>query len=575
MAEWNLACSDWEKRLSERASLVPALPLDPEKAQQAVQVFNNLRLPDVLGFPRLEEAAGDWFRDAVAALFGSLDDEGVRHVWEVFLLVVKKSSKTTNSAALMLTALILNERPLADFLLIGPTQQIAERAFTQAQGMIKADPEGFLQKRFKVQNHIRTIEDLTTGAKLRVKTFSMDVLTGVIPIGVLLDEVHLLGEVHYAESVIEQIRGGLAAKPERFLVMITTQSVKPPAGVFKKELKYARGVRDGKIAGSHVGMLPVLYEFPPALQLDKKQPWANPKLWPMVMPNLGRSFQLQPLIGEFENAKEKGEDNVRRWATQHLNIEIGMAMSDDDWAGADNWPSCANSALTFEDMLERCEVLVAAIDNGGSDDLFGFTVAGREKETGAWLFWTRGFALETVLKRRPGIASKLTDFAREGSLTLCGKGSEIIRIVCGYLKRILASGLFPEKAGVGVDSGHYGVIVDELARIDIADPLLVAVNPQAWSMNSAIEAVDWKLVERAVEHDGSGLMAWCVSNAKVEKRKNMKLITKEVSGAAKIDPLVSALIAGKLLEANPQAHKPQSQKLILSLGKRSHAASHT
>jgi phage terminase large subunit-like protein len=44
----------------------------------------------------MADAAGDWFRDIVRALHGSIDKKtGKRNVREVFLLVPKKNSKTT------------------------------------------------------------------------------------------------------------------------------------------------------------------------------------------------------------------------------------------------------------------------------------------------------------------------------------------------------------------------------------------------------------------------------------------------------------------------------------------------
>jgi phage terminase large subunit-like protein len=107
--------------------------------------------------------------------------------------------------------------------------------------------------------------------------------------------------------VIGQIRGGLMANPESLLIIITTQSDQPPAGVFKPELQYARGVRDGRITGE-VRMLPVLYEFPEAMQTDPAQAWAEPKNWPMVLPNLGRSITDRPLTDDFKQAQEKGEE---------------------------------------------------------------------------------------------------------------------------------------------------------------------------------------------------------------------------------------------------------------------------
>jgi len=45
-----------------------------------------------------------------ARFFGSVVD-GNRMIREIFLLVPKKNSKTTNGAALMLTALLISKRP--------------------------------------------------------------------------------------------------------------------------------------------------------------------------------------------------------------------------------------------------------------------------------------------------------------------------------------------------------------------------------------------------------------------------------------------------------------------------------
>src|SRR5712671_2637956 len=114
---WDLSCIDWEARIRSGRSLVPSLSLHQVEADRAVAIFNRLRLPDVPGKPRLAEAAGDWFRDIVAALFGSLGPvTNERMIRELFLLAPKKSSKTSYGAALMLTALMMNARPRAEFL---------------------------------------------------------------------------------------------------------------------------------------------------------------------------------------------------------------------------------------------------------------------------------------------------------------------------------------------------------------------------------------------------------------------------------------------------------------------------
>lgn len=549
---WNFACPDWEARLKTRRSLLPDLPLDEDAARWAVDAFDRLRLPDVDGQPLLRDAAGDWQRDIVRPIFGSVDAQGVRHVGEVFALVPKKNSKTTGGAAIMLTALVENVAPRQEFLLTAPTIDVADLAYEQAVGMIDADEEGYLKKRFMPRDHIKTIEDLRTKSELRIKTFDMKVMVGSKPKGVLVDEEHVLASFSYANRVMGQIRGGLIQRADSFLIIITTQSDEPPSGCFRADLQLARAIRDGRVKGEAARMLPILYEFPEAMQTDPARPWADPDNWPMVLPNLGRSIQLPRLRQEFATAIEKGEEEVRRWASQHLNVEIGMALHSARWRGADLWEAAVEPGMTLDELLDRCEVAVVGIDGGGLDDLFGLCVAGRERASNRWLYWFHAWAHESVLELRKDIAERLKDFEADGDLTICTSATQDIEEVVDLVGRVKAASLLPEKSGVGLDPQGVGVLVDGLASIGLEHPQVVAVS-QGFRLSSAVWSMERKLKDRMLVHAGSKLMAWCVGNAKAEQRGNAVLITKEAAGKAKIDPLVAGFNATKLLEANPVA----------------------
>ena len=54
-------------------------------------------------------------------------------------------------------------------------------------------------------------------------------------------------------------------------------------------------------------------------------------------------------------------------------------------------------------------------------------------------------------------------------------------------------------------------------------------------------------------HGGSELMNWCVGNAKCKVTGNAIVITKQVSGTAKIDPLIAMFNAVSLMALNPPA----------------------
>jgi phage terminase large subunit-like protein len=541
---WDLSCPDWAARLRTGRPLVPPLPLDALAGERSVNIFNKLRLADVPGTPAMAEAGGDWFRDVVRALFGSLDPvTRARMIREAFLLVPKKSSKTTNGALLMVTALLLNERPSASFILTAPVHDVTELAFAAAAGAIALDP--VLEKKLHVREHLKVIVHRETKARLEIMTFDPSVLTGQKPSGALIDELHVVSKMSKASSAIRQLRGGMLPFPESFLVFITTQSEEAPSGVFRAELMKARAIRDGKRAGA---MLPVLYEFPEEMQSDAAV-WRNPANWPMVAPNVGRSMTIARLTEEFATAEETGEDELRAWASQHLNLEIGLALHSDRWAGADYWEGQGTAGLSLDTVLERSEVVTIGIDGGGLDDLLGLAVLGRDAQTRDWLLWTHAWAHPSVLQRRKSEAPRFLDFERDGDMTLVQSIGEDVQQVADLVMRVNDTGKLDK---IGVDPVGIGAIVDALTDGGIEFERIVGIS-QGWKMTGAIKTVERKLAEGTFHHGDQDMMAWCVGNAKVEPRGNAITITKQASGSAKIDPLAATFDAASLMGLNPQA----------------------
>ncbi len=545
---WDLSCRDWADRLRAGRSLVPDLPLFREEAGIAVEFFDRLRLPDVPGTPLLRDAAGPWFRDIIASLFGSRDpDSNVRHIREVLTLVGKGNSKTTYSAALMMVALLMNTRPRAEYLLVGPTQAISDLAYSQAAGMVELDRE--LTKRFQVREHLKEIVDRASRAKLKVKTFDLDILTGPRPVGVLVDELHLLGRHAATGKVLRQIRGGLEKSTEGFLAMITTQSDEPPVGAFREELNMARAIRDGRFQGR---MLPVLYEFPDDIARSPDA-WQDPATWPMVMPNLGRSLHLDSLMRDWEAERAKGEHAIRIWASQHLNIEIGLGLKTDRWRGADHWEGATDDSITLESLLARCEVIVAGIDGGGLDDLLALVLLGREIGTRHWLAWGRAWAHETVLDRRRSEAALLRDFEAADELAIVADIEAGFAELADIVAQVNDAGLL---ARVGLDPMGVGAIVDALAERGVAGEDKVVGISQGWTLSGAIKTAEIKLASKTLLHAGQRIAAWAVGNAKVEPKGNALTITKQVAGAGKIDPLMALLDAVALMSRNPESLGP-------------------
>lgn len=554
--EWTTACPDWESRIVDRKSIMPLGPIFADQAEDALDVFCNLRMVDALGSPLMGETCQPWVLDLVAVLFGSYDAEARRRlITNYFLMVSKKNGKSTIAAGIMLTALILNTRPSGEFIILAPTKEAADNAYKPIRDMIKADSE--LEARFHEQEHIRTITDRLNQATLKVVAADSATVTGKKAIGVFVDELHEFGKQPKSANMLTEATGGLASRPEGFVFYCTTQSSAPPAGVFKAKLDYARGVRDGRIQDKR--FLPIIYEFPKwMIQKELHKDLSNAYV---TNPNWGVSVDQQVIEQKYQEAKEGGEEAVRDFLAKHMNVEIGLALLSNRWAGAEFWEAQKRDGVTLETILERCEVVDIGIDGGGLDDLLGLAVVGRDRETREWLGWCKAWAHPSVLERHKAEAARIRDFAKQGDLVLVTRMGDDVDEVADICDQIEMSGLLDK---IGVDPAGIGAILDALVARDIPQEKVIGIS-QGWRLGGAIKTTERKLAEGVLVHGGQPIMNWCCGNARVEPRGNSILITKQASGSAKIDPLMALFNAVSLMALNPMGQANISDFLNSSL----------
>ena len=541
---WSTSCPDWPARLRARQSIIP-LPIFADQAQAALAIFKELRVVDLPGKPTFGECSEPWVFDFVAAIFGAYDAEtGDQLIREFYLLISKKNTKSTIAAGIMLTAVILCWREEEEHLILAPTKEVADNSFKPAAGMIRADDE--LSALFHVQDHVRTITHRVTRASLKVVAADTDTVSGKKSGKVLVDEHWLFGKQAKAESMFMEATGGQVSRDEGWVIYLTTQSDEPPAGVFKEKLNYYRDVRDGKIHDPK--SLGVLYEFPPEMIASKE--YLDPDNFYITNPNIGRSVSAEWLEDQLKKVQARTDGPFQQFLAKHLNIEIGLNLRTDRWAGADFWEE-AEIVLTLDELLRRCEVAVVGGDGGGLDDLLGQAVVGRERETGRWLAWFHAWAHKIALERRKEIAPRLLDFQRESSLTIVDRPGQDVQEFVDNVCRVRDAGLLPEKQGIGVDAAGIGDIVDELAARDFDIQKDVVAISQGWRLNGAIKTTERKLAGGDLLVAKSGLMPWSVSNARTVQQGNAVSITKQASGTAKIDPLMALFDAVSLMALNP------------------------
>jgi phage terminase large subunit-like protein len=255
----------------------------------------------------------------------------------------------------------------------------------------------------------------------------------------------------------------------------------------------------------------------------------------MVMPNINRPITVAAMQADWASEREKGEEAIRIWASQHLNIEIGRAST--TTAGAA--PICGIAGrrkLDLDSLLERCEVVTIGIDGGGLDDLLGLAVIGREKVTRQWLSWCYGWADPKVLERRKDIAANSR--FRQGRLVSDPRRRRRARRARrpGRARRRQRAAAAEKRDRHRSEQGR-GVVRGAVCRRRHRrhDPP-AAAGPGAGAGGLRPRR---KLADGTFWHADQALMSWVVGNAKTEQRGNADMITKQVAGRAKIDPLIA------------------------------------
>lgn len=544
--EWTTSCIDWERRIVAGEGLIVSPPLFPDVADEAWEICSQFKLTDIAGHPTIGQVARPWLRDLVRTIFGSESPEGRRLINEYFLMVSKKNAKSTIAAAIMLTALLMNWRDEAELLILSPTLEVANNSYKPISAFIKADDE--LSDMLKVQDYHRLVTHKDTGAFLKVVAADEATVTGKKAGFVFVDELHEFGKKGRASNMLLEATGGLASRPEGFVIYATTQSEEPPAGVFKDKLAYARKVRDGEKVDRK--FLPVIYEFPRhMLEAGAHKDLANAHV---TNPNWGASVDIERITQLHGEAEEKGEQGLKEFWAKHLNVEIGLNLRSNRWAGADFWEQNGDKRVALDFIKRECEVVTVGIDGGGLDDLLGLAIEGRLKDSLRCALWNRAWIHPIAIERRKSEESKYMDFVKDGDLVIVERPRQDVEEVAALCKEIYDAGLL---AKIGLDPERtHKVVFKALIDAGIPEELIVGIS-QGWRLTGAMAVAERALQDGELIHAGSPMMAWAVGNAKVVPSGNAVLITKQASGTAKIDPLMASLNAVSIMATNPEAKR--------------------
>lgn len=290
-----------------------------------------------------------WQRAALSAMFGIVNESGMRHFREVFLVVARKNGKTLFADAIIAYMAYLDGEHGAKIYCIAPKLEQAAIAYENFYQMVLAEPElAALARRRRSDIYISD-----TNTTIKPLAFNAKKSDGFNPHLVVADEIASWpGDAGLKQY--EVMKSGMGARTQPLILSITTAGYLND-GIYDELMKRSTAVLNG--SSRERRLLPLLY------LVDDPDRWNDINELQKSNPNLGVSVSVDYLLEEIAVA-ENSLSKRAEFLTKYCNIKQNSSVAWLDYpivAATERSPYCLED---FEDCY-----CVGGIDLSQTTDL--------------------------------------------------------------------------------------------------------------------------------------------------------------------------------------------------------------
>lgn len=349
-------------------------------------------------------------------------------------------------------------------------------------------------------------------SQLRALSSDTTTLDGLKDVLAVCDELHEMNR-----KVFEVIYSGMSKRKDSLLLCITTAG-DDLHSVGYSQTGFAKKVATGEADDDSF--------FAAVYTLDEGDDWADENCWIKANPNLGVSVDIDSLRAKVDKALVTPADiaNIR---IKHFNQWISEAHAFFD---LESWDKCANPKLNIRDF-ERCKGK-AGLDLASHIDLTSIGIV--YKRNGKYFIFDKTYIPEETVKKKKSVLYE--DCIAKGFLNKT-KGAAInyenIR------NELLSVHNFSKLDECMYDPWNATETAQKLeSKIDMVK---VAMNTS--NLSEPMKKLDALIREGKVEHNGSPLLRWCLSNVVSKEDHNGNVFPRKNHEDNKIDPIVAILLA--------------------------------
>jgi phage terminase large subunit-like protein len=560
-ASGELVCSKWVCLAAQRhlRDLNEAhrrgLRFDTAAAQDVLDFFSLLRHSKG-EFAKQEFVLEPWQQFILWVLFGWQRADGTRRFRSAYVEVARKNGKSTLCSGIGLYALVADGEEGAEVYCCATKKDQAKLVYVEAEKMRKASPG--LSKRIESWRNNMCVP--VTNSKMEPLGADSDTLDGLNVSCAIVDELH----AHKSKSLLQVIETATGSRRQPMIFKITT------AGHDRESVCWAERERSAAIL-EDIKQGDDVFAF--IACLDEGDEWRDEKNWIKANPNLNISVKLETLREGARKADQQ-PSSLNGFLRLHLNVWTNQEHAA---IKIDQWNQCVgfslngiDSKILRERMLKELEgrECIIALDLSSTEDvtakLLLFPPLGDEPFICIPDFWLPEDNVEEKMDKWRSTQASYDVWAREGFLHLTSGDvidyDEIEAQVlqdCQRYKVKEITGDPWQLTQVFNNLQKAGVHVDKLVKF----PQTVAMFAEPTK-----RLLEVMIPGKKIAHLGNPVLRWMASNLVVKEDNNGNKRPVKKAHAAKIDGMVTLIMAlGRTIANPPKAASVYETRGVLTL----------
>ena len=453
-----------------------------------------VRLPKVRGNPlcRLDL----WQKAMIEAIFGFVDDSGIRQYTEVFFTVARKQGKSALAAMIALYLLICDGESEPELYCVATKKDQSKIIWEMASQIMSKSPElrEYLKKR------VADISCSNNNGIFKPLASDSNSLDGLNASTVFCDEIHAWKDSNLYDVMVDS----MVARTQPLLLITTT------AGFVRE------GIYDHKIAEYEMIIagyddtdgykdprrLPIIYK------LDSEKEWTKKKSWIKANPGLGTIRDEEKLAEDVERAKSNPL-KIKDLLTKFFDLPQ---------TGIDHFLSLEDikNTATLEYNIFQDRLCIGGFDLSQTTDLTSATIITKIDEK--YYVLSHSWMPEDVFEKRMREDHVPYDiWEKRGYLSLCsGNKINYNDVYNWFVEMKRKYNLKMYRIGYDPYSAQY--LVDQLTKY-FGKSTLDEVRQGVKTLSLPLQQLKAEFQNHNIVYD-SPIMTWCLCNLQVKIDSN-------------------------------------------------------